>query len=175
MHDDILNIRLLIFYNILAELLHILFSFFHYPSSEICRALWLHFVYFGRHISIIASSVFLCHGLMAEFAHLHHFHIRTKKVSMFSSHCYSPTVPCHIHHHSPTGQTDFTNGSWVLIVEISWKFSSLWYWLEWSNHVIFLHMPWQWHCHGMCKIVTWLNNLLCESCMYVQKIWVISS
>ena len=113
MHDNILNIGLLIFYNILAHLLHILFSFFYYLSTEICRALWLHFVYFGGHISIIASSGFLCHGLMAEFAHLHHFHIWTKKISMFSSHCYSPTVPCRIHHHSPTGQTDFTNGSWA--------------------------------------------------------------
>ena len=89
------------------------------PTNDIsCLVLWMfkwlwqNLFYFGVHISIIASSVFLHHGLMAEFAHLHHCHIRIKKVSMFSSHCYSPTVPCHIHHHSPTGQAHVTNGSW---------------------------------------------------------------
>ena len=58
-----------------------------------------------------------------------------------------------------------------LLIEILWKNLFAEILIQWSNLVTILYMQWQLSCHGMCKIVTWLDHAL--SCM--RKIYFLQN
>ena len=47
------------------------------------------------------------------------------------------------------------------------------FWFQNSNQVTVLYMPWQLSCHGMCKIVTWLDNYFAITATYIfTRFWL---
>ena len=45
-----------------------------------------------------------------------------------------------------------------LTIQNSWQKKTFCSCYKWSDQVTMLHISWQFSCHGMCKIVAWLEN-----------------